>query len=118
MTTQKNSYGDSFLYQAFMMRAYKTSRDLKKGIDNSVFLLLDHINQGHYGKPRDYEKQIVKIKTYLAKAVEKVLKWKLSPEERHQVQVYATHAERANDENTLLYAINGLLNATQRFQQY
>jgi len=118
MYTQNNSYGDSFRYQAFMMRAYKTSRDSKRGIDNNVFLLLDHINRGHYGKPKDYPKQVIKIQTYLAKAIEKVLKWKLTPEERSQVQFYAVSVERANEEGTLLQVIDGLLNATQRFQVY
>jgi hypothetical protein len=115
MTTDQKSYADSYKYEIFMRRAHRSDRNFSKGIDNSVFLLLNHIDRGHYGKPKDHPKQVLKIKNLLLKAIEKVLKWKLSPEELRSVKFYEGRVQAAYDEAALAYAIEGLLNTTQRF---
>jgi hypothetical protein len=117
MTTTQKQYMDSFLYEGFMRRAHHSDRDFSKGIDNSVFRLLEHIDNGHYGKPKDYPKQVVKIKNYLSKAIDKVRKWKLTPEERAAVDHYAAKMIQATDGDGLAAAVDGLLKTTQRFQE-
>ena len=47
----------------FMKRAYRSDRNFRRGIDNSVFRLLEHIENGHYGKKSDYPRQVQKLKT-------------------------------------------------------
>jgi hypothetical protein len=115
MKTQKNSFSDSYKYEAFMKRAHRSSRDRNRGIDNSVFLLLDHIKKGYHGNPSDYAKQITKIKDYLSKAVDSVLKWDLSAKELQEVKYYKIQIQQARDEGSLADAIDGLLDTTQRF---
>jgi hypothetical protein len=116
MTREQKQYSDSFLYEAFMKRAHRSDRNFSKGIDNSVFRLLEHIENGHYGKTSDYPNQLQKIKNYLAKAVAKVQNWKLTMEERSQVNHYLAMAEQAGDGDDLATAIDGLIEATQRFK--
>ncbi|MFD2871971.1 hypothetical protein ACFS5N_05795 [Mucilaginibacter ximonensis] len=118
MTTNQKSYSDSYRYEAFMKRAHRAERDFSRGIDNSVFRLLNDIDCGYYGKPRDYPKQVIKIKNYLFRAIDKVLKWKLNPDERRAVTFYESQLSVANDENSLADVIAGLLDATQRFVNY
>lgn len=98
-----------------MRRAHRSDRNHSRGIDNSVFLLLNYIDRGHYGKPKDYPKQVAKIKNYLFKAIEKVLKWKLNPDERQAVTFAERELHYANDEGALANLLNKLLDATQRF---
>jgi hypothetical protein len=118
MTRDQKQYGDSFLYENFMKRAYRSDRNFSKGIDNSVFRLLEHIENGHYGKKSDYPKQVQKLKNYLVKAIEKVQKWKLTAVETSQVDRYAAMIHQAYDGDDLAEAIDGLLKATQRFKEY
>jgi len=112
------SYANSFSYQALMQRAFRTVGSTGNGIHNSVFLLLNQIDNGHYGKPKDYPKQVAKIKTYLSKAIAKVLKWKLTVEEQSGVIHYSQRLQDAFDEDSLFLVIRGLLDSTQRFQEY
>jgi hypothetical protein len=118
MTRSQKQYGDSYLYEAFMKRAHRSDRNFSKGIDNAVFRLLEHIENGHYGKKSDYPKQVQKIKALLAKAIEKVQKWKLNPAESSQVSYHAALVQQAHDGDGLAAAIDGLLEATQRFKEY
>jgi hypothetical protein len=118
MTRDQKMYGDSFLYEAFMKRAHRSDRNFSKGIDNSVFRLLEHIENGHHGKKTDYPKQLQKLKVHLGKAIEKVQRWKLNTEEQSQVNYYASLVAQAADGDGLAAAIDGLLEATQRFKEY
>jgi hypothetical protein len=118
MLKNQKQYMDSYLYEALMKRAFRSERNFGRGIDNSVFRLLEHIENGHYGKPADYPKQVRKIKEYLAKAVAKIQLWKLTDNERADVGLYAGMALNAAEGDGLATAIDGLLNATQRFKEY
>ncbi|MDB5006265.1 MAG: hypothetical protein JWP45_658 [Mucilaginibacter sp.] len=118
MTRSQKQYSDSYLYEAFMTRAYRASRDMKNGTDNGEFRLLEHIENGYYGKKTDYPKQVEKLKVYLLKAVQKVQKWKLDPAESEQVSYHATMVQQADDGDALATAMDGLLEATQRFKEY
>jgi hypothetical protein len=115
MTTDQKSYADSHLYEIFMKRAHRSDRNFSRGIDSSVFLLLHHIDGGHYGKPKDYPKQVEKIKNHLFKAIAKVMKWKLNPAERQAITLAERQLPYANDEGSLADVLNKLLDATQRF---
>jgi len=117
MTRSQKQYSDSYLYEAFITRAYRSGRDFSKGTDNSEFRLLEHIENGHYGKPKDYPKQVQKLKVNLAKAVAKVLKWKLTVAERAAAILYAELVAQAEDADSLAVAINGLLDATHRLKE-
>jgi len=116
MTRDQKLYGDSFLYQAFMTRAFRTGRDPKKGTDNGEFRILEHIENGHIRRG-DYQKQMAKLKKLIAKAVEKVLKWKLTVEEKADVVRFASMAERSYDGDDLAVALRGLLDATHRLKE-
>lgn len=109
---------DSHKYEALMKRAYRSDRNFEKGIDNSVFRLLEHIENGHYGKAADYPKQVQKIKNYLAKAVAKIQQWKLTSQEAIDVKHYSLMVQQSREGDGLAVAIDGLLDATQRFKEY
>lgn len=117
MTRSQRQYSDSYLYEAFMTRAYRASRDLKKGTDNGEFRVLEHIENGRCGTPADYPKQMKKLKMLIMKGVEKVLKWKLTIAERSQVIRFADMAEKAYDGDDLAVALRGLLDATHRLKE-
>jgi hypothetical protein len=117
MTRSQKQYGDSFVYEAFMTRAYRAGRDFKKGTDNGEFRLLEHIENGHYGKQTDFSKQVAKLKKLLATAIDKVLKWKLTMSERADVLRYARLVEEAHGADDLAVALNGLLDATHRLKE-
>jgi len=118
VTRDQKQYGDSFLYETFMKRAYRSDRNFSKGIDNSVFRLLEHIENGHHGKKADYPKQLQKLKFYLTKAIEKVQRWKLNAEEQSKINYYSALVDQAADGDDLATAIEGLIEATQRFKKY
>lgn len=109
---------DSYKYEALMKRAYHSDRNFENGIDNSVFRLLEHIENGHYGKATDYPKQVQKIKNYLAKAVAKIQQWKLLSQELADINHYSLMVQQARNGDDLAAAIDGLLDATQRFKEY
>lgn len=117
MTRSQKQYSDSYQYEAFMTRAYRTGGDFKKGTDHGEFRLLEHIENGHYGKPADYPKQVKKLQLLMAGAVEKVLKWELTTVERAEVIRYAAIAEQARDGDGLALALQGLLDATHRLKE-
>jgi len=101
-----------------MKRAYRSDRNFSKGIDNGEFRLLEHIENGHYGKKSDYPKQLQKLKNYLAKAVTLVQQWPLNADERQGINRYAISVHQALDGDELAAAIDHLLEATQRFKEY
>jgi len=80
---------DSFKYEALMKRAYRSDRNFSKGIDNSVFRLLEHIENGHYGKSSDYPKHVEKIKGYLSKAIAKIRLWRLTTQELYTINHFS-----------------------------
>ncbi|OOQ56575.1 hypothetical protein [Mucilaginibacter pedocola] len=116
MTRDQKMYDDSFLYEAFMTRAFRTGRDPKRGFDNGEFRVLEHIENGHL-KNGNYQKQMLKLKKLIAKAVGKVLKWKLTAIENADVLRFAAMTERSIDGDDLAVALNGLLDATHRLKE-
>ncbi len=108
------SYTRAFSYENFMRRAFQQGRDNSKGIDSSVFELLDHITKGYYGTKKDYPKQMAKVKNYLSKGIARVLLWDLNANERNCVLNQAQIIRQTNDEITIYHALNELLEATQR----
>ena len=117
MITQ-SFYCRSFSYENFMKRAFRSDRNHSRGIDSSVYELLDHIEHGRYKTVKEYPRQIERIKTYLDKGVVKVLKWRLTEDERRTVMYYARRIQSTTDEEVLYECINGLLETTQRFRDY
>lgn len=100
-----------------MMRAFRTERNFTKGIDNGIYLQLYNIESGLSLTPRHYSKQFEKVRAYLLRATAKMLKWKLTEQERLLIARFTGQIENAAFEETLYNAINGLLDATQRFNQ-
>ena len=62
MTKNQSFYARSFSYENFMKRAFRSDRNFSRGIDSSVYELLDHITNGRYKTRKEYPKQIQKIK--------------------------------------------------------
>ncbi|RQO75593.1 hypothetical protein DBR43_09660 [Pedobacter sp. KBW06] len=116
MQTQ-NSYDRSFLYENFMRRAFRTGRDFSKGIDGSHYQQLERISNGTSLIRTSYAKQMQKIKNYLSKGIQKVLKWKLTDQERSRIIFYASQIESTEYEDTLYVSIEGLINVTARFKE-
>ena len=109
-------YSDSFLYEAFMTRADRQARKHGKGTDNGEFRLLEFIEGGQY-RGRTYAQQMERLRRLIAKAVAKVLKSKLTLQERAAVARYAELAAGACDGDGLAAALEGLLQATQRLKE-
>ncbi|WP_454802073.1 hypothetical protein [Mucilaginibacter phyllosphaerae] len=118
MNRDQKLYLDASLYEAFMKRVYRMTGNVKTGCDSGEFRLLEFIENGYYGKKGDYPGQVRKLKAYLAEAIELVQKWKLSLTEREEVDRYAADIRQAPDGDGLAEAIDGLLEATQRFKDY
>lgn len=107
------------MYEAFMKRAYWTiERNHAKGIDSSVYRQLYFVKSGYSLTVKSYDKQLEKVKGHLLKAVSKVLKWKLTDEERLRVKYQVTVLENGADEDDVYQAIEELLEATQRFKEF
>ena len=116
MENQNDFYARSFSYENFMRRAFRSERNFSKGIDNSVYLQLEYIEKGYALSNKNYPKQIKKIKGYLQKGIEKVMKWKLTDVEKLQVSQYERAIKDTEDEYVLYNSIRGLLDVTQRFR--
>lgn len=116
MENKNDFYARSFSYENFMRRAFRSERNFSKGIDNSVYHQLEYIEKGYALSNKNYPKQIQKIKAYLLKGIDKVLKWKLTEIERFQVYGYEKAIRETEDEYVLYNSIRGLLDATQRFR--
>lgn len=116
MIRDQKLYSDSYLYEAFMTRAFRAPRDPRKGTDNGEFRVLEHIESGHIRRG-NYQKQMDKLKKLIGKAVEKVMKWKLTAEEMADVERFASMTERAYDGDDLAIALRGLLDATHRLKE-
>ena len=115
--TTSNSYSRSFAYENFMSRAFRSPRNFAKGIDNSIFQQLEIIADGKSLTSTSYAKQMQKVKTYLGKAIDRVLKWKLTDQERSSVICHARLISQANHDDSLHESIIGLLEATQRLKE-
>ena len=118
MYKQTDHYTQSFSYENFMRRAFKSERNFSKGIDNSVYLQLYYITNGYSLSTKNYSKQFEKIRKLLLKGTDKVLKWKLTEPERAKVEYNAMLILKTFDEEVFNQAINSLIVATQRFKEY
>lgn len=101
-----------------MMRAFKSERNFSKGIDNAFYLRLYNISKGYYLTRKHYPKHFEKIRMLLLKATYKISKWKLTENERFRVQRFSIQISEATSEDCFFQAINGLLDATQRFRDF
>jgi hypothetical protein len=118
MYEQTYHYARSFSYENFMRRAFKSERNFSRGIDNSVYLQLHYIANGHSLSTKNYSKQFEKIRKFLLKGTDKVLKWKLTDIERSEIEYNASLIFKTSDEEGFHQAINSLIDATQRFKEY
>jgi hypothetical protein len=100
-----------------MSRAFRSPRNFSKGIDNTIFQQLEIIAEGKSLTSTSYAKQMQTVKTYLGKAIDKVLKWKLTDQERSSVIYHARLISETNDDDRLSESIIGLLEATQRLKE-
>lgn len=99
-----------------MSRAFRSPRNFAKGIDNSIFQQLEIIAEGKSLTSTSYTKQMQKVKTYLGKAIDQVLKWNLTDQERSVVIFHAELINHAICDDNLYESILQLLSATQRLK--
>lgn len=99
-----------------MSRAFRSPRNFAKGIDNSIFQQLEIIAEGKSLSSTSYIKQMQKVKTHLGKAIDKVLNWNLTDQERSIVIYHAELIKYAICNNSLYESILELLSATQRLK--
>ena len=100
-----------------MSRAFRSPCNFSKGIDNSIFQQLEIIAEGKSLTSTSYAKQMKKVQTYLAKGIDKVLKWKLTDQERSSIMYNARLIDHANHGDSLHELIMALIEATQRFKE-
>lgn len=119
MSIESENYGRAFQYEILMRRAYRTAdRNLTKGIDNSVYRHLYFIPAGSALTRTTYDQQIEKVKKFLLRTSEKILKWNLTEEERTKILSSVRVISNTYDEAILYGQIKDLLETTHRFKEY
>ena len=105
------------MYVILMKRAYKTAeRNHAKGIDDSVYRHLYFIPNGYSLTEKSYDRQLEKVKSFLFKAVDKILKFKLNSEEEITILKIHRMISYTSDEDVVYDCILKLLDATKRFK--
>lgn len=64
------------------------------------------------------EKQVEKMRGYMEKAFAKMLKWKLTADERVVIEEQLRRLDYAGDSTALLEIVNASLSATQRLKDF
>lgn len=110
------NYGNTLLYEYFIRRAHNSSRTTRNGADSSFMAILMNIEQGTARKG-SLDKQITKIKSYMEKALDKFLKFKLTEEERTAFLQLKKDLEPAYSSKQLMRIVESGLELTQRFKK-
>lgn len=76
-------YKKGFSYEIFIRRAYRCHQTLRNGADGSIFQNLCDTENGNGMKYLgSFEKQFIKVKEYISKAIDKFIKPQKNPSRR------------------------------------
>jgi hypothetical protein len=112
------AYDNGFNYEIFIARAHRVyDRDAKTGADVSYMKNLINTENG-VDLSRllgSYEKQFIKVKGFISKALDKYFKMELNDKERQELELLKTELSRASSSKDLIAIVNRGLDATERF---
>lgn len=110
-----SDYG--YRYFDFMRRAYKTHEEKPRlGIDPGLMMALVQTEIGKAIKPKPIDKQLEKLNTFIAKALEKMLKFKVNDQERAQLNFAQSQLQNAYGSESFISVIELAMKATQRLK--
>ena len=111
------SYQKGVYYETLIRRAYKSNDRTKNGADASFMKnLIDTENaEPHTSHLPKYDKQLLKIRNYLGKAISKILKWKLTEDEKAEILKQQQMLDYASDSSTLMDIVSACNAASNRF---
>lgn len=114
------AYADGSMYEIFVCRAHRKYRHEVSGADSSCMKNLINTENGADLRrlAGSYEKQLENIKKHMGKALDKYLKFKLTPDERVTVERLKTKLAHAQDSADLMAIVNDGITATQRFIEH
>ncbi len=115
MMDKAGDYG--YKYFDFMRRAYKTHEEKPRlGIDRGLMMALVQTEQGKAIRPKPIDKQLEKLNTYINKALEKMLKFKVNEQERAQLIFAQNQLQNAYGSESFISIIELAIKATQRLK--
>jgi len=115
----QNFYVESMPYEWFMRRAFGAhSVQTKPGVKNSYMqnLMWAEVGSANVKHLGSYDKQLVKIKKYIDKALEKYLKFKVTSEEKEQLLKIKEDLLTTYTTKELMQLIDMGLKITERFK--
>lgn len=112
-----SSYTAGMPYETFIRRAFKCPRGSKHGADGAYMTnLIDAESGAKQFKLGTPEKQLSNIKDNISKALDKFLRFKLSPQESETITHLKNRTEGANSSYDLQQVLDEGLEVTQRFK--
>jgi hypothetical protein len=109
-------YTKSKSYEDFIRRAHKCLRQTRLGADVSFMHNLMRMEAGQTPvRGLTHEKQMGILKTHMARALEKLLKWKLIAEDRAVIEAQLAALDRARGSRDLMAIVSASMEATRRF---
>lgn len=117
--TSADYYMASMPYEHFIRNAHDSYRSMRNGADqcfmmNLMWAEIGSPNVKHLGS---YAKQLLPVKKYMSKALDKYLKWKLTIEEKEAFLKLKSDLEIAYSTSDLTKIVDKGLKLTQRFRQ-
>ena len=109
------SYSNGMLYEALIRRATKK---IEKSSSLMTNLIDSENGESWVSRLPKVEKQFEKVQKNLIKALDKMLKWKLTENERIIIAQQRIKLDSATNSNSLLEIINACLDASQRFKEF
>jgi hypothetical protein len=115
---KSEQYG--YTYENFIRRAYRTNDRSKPGMDMSVMRNLGWAEEGRSSVSHltSSENMLTILKTYIEKGLDKMLKFKLTPEEKQKLEVIKHTVPYCLSSRQLMDCINDAMDVTQRFKEY
>ncbi|MES2726480.1 MAG: hypothetical protein V4643_05220 [Bacteroidota bacterium] len=112
----RQPYIDGKVYERLMQRAYPNQKTKRNGVDSTKMAYLIEAENGSkfYGLP-SRQKQLENVKTYLSKAVAKFKTLDWTTDEFRYLLNQEDSIDSAGHSSQLLYAINELLELTDKF---
>ncbi|NLP59398.1 hypothetical protein [Lutibacter sp. B1] len=109
------TYKNGMMYENFMCRAFKTTDRMKPGIDISYMRNLIDAENGESWVSHlpSADKQLVKVKTYINKAFEKLIKRRRKEEDKMQLRLLQEKAQNSFSSGELLDIIEQTMEITQ-----
>ena len=110
-----STYTSAMRYENFMCRAFQTTDRRKPGIDiSNMRNLIDAENgESWVSHLPSADKQLVKIRSYIDKAFEKLIKRRRTEEKRIPLLILQGNARNSDTSNELLSIIQNALELTQ-----